>query len=672
MFEDVYRYLKKEAMSLLFLLPAVSATAQENAGWESYISETATCEDLAGVAYADMYDVLSGIAEHPININTATREDLEQLPFLSDSQIKDICDHIRKYGAMKTTAEINAIGSLDDRTRRLLAFFIYAGKGAGKQAPTLKEMLAQGKNSLTAMASIPTYKRKGDFNIYRGYQYKHWMRYGFSYRDRLEFGIIGSQDAGEQFFYGRNSLGYDYYSYYLVMRKIGRIETLALGKYRLSYGMGLVVNSGLRFGKTVSPAGIGRSTNAIRPHSSRSEAGYFNGAAATVRLSDRFTAGAFASYRPLDATLNDDGTVKTIIKTGYHRTDTEIDKKHNTHAATAGGSLRYSDGGLHAGITAVYTHLDRDLRPDTKSLFRYNYPAGNDFANIGIDYGYTGHRLSLSGETATDKHGAVATVNAATLTLTDVLRLTALQRFYSFRYTALHANSFSDGGRVNNESGIYLGADWTPSPRLSVSAYTDFAYFAWPTYRASQSSHSWDNLLTASYRIGRWTLAGRYRMRLRERDNKNKTDLTTRTEQRARVSAAYDGAKKKWGCKVQGDMAITAQENISRGWMGTGRVYLNGRRAGIDLETAYFRTDDYDSRVYFYERGMQYTFSCPAFYGHGFHTSLAARADIGRRLTLRARIGTTKYFDRNTIGSDLRTIYSSAATDVDLQARVRF
>lgn len=678
MLDSVYRYLKKEAMSLLFLLPALPATAQEraadkeeSAGWESYIDEVTAGEDITEGEDAGMHDALSYIAEHPININTATREELGQLPFLSDSQIEDICAYVGRYGPMRTMAETAMIGSLDKARRRLLTSFTYAGEGRGSRQPAVKDMLRHGRHRFTAAAKVPFYERKGDINGYLGYRYKHWIRYDFSYGDRLSFGLVGAQDAGEPFFSGRNRAGYDYYSYYLVLRKMGRLETLALGKYRLAYGMGLVLNTGFSPGKTAALANSGRTASPIRPHSSRSEDGYFNGAAATVRLSRRMKASAFISYRPLDATLNADGTARTIVKTGYHRRPEEMEKKGNTHATAAGGSLRYAGGGLHAGITAVYTHLDRDLRPDTKSLFRRYYAAGNGFMNVGADYGYTSHRLSLSGETAMDGSGAVATANSISLNATDNLRLTALQRFYSYRYTALYASGFSDGGSVNNESGVYLGAAWTPARGLSISAYTDLAYSAWPKYRRSQSSYSADNMLAAAYTAGPWTLAGRYRFRMRQQDNDSKTALTWRNEQRARISAAYDSPTGRWGCRTQADMAVTAQDTRSGGWMAAQRIYYKGAAAGIDMEAAFFDTDDYDSRMYICERSMQYTFAFPSFYGRGFHGSLSARADLGSHLTLRARVAMTSYADRDTIGSGYQTIYGRTMTDLDVQVQIK-
>ena len=110
----------------------------------------------------------------------------------------------------------------------------------------------------------------------------------------------------------------------------------------------------------------------------------------------------------------------------------------------------------------------------------------------------------------------------------------ALQRFYSYRYTALYARSFSDGGNTQNESGLYLGLNWQPSPRLKVMAYTDYAYAPWAKYQVSLSSHAWDHMLQVSYHQKGWTLGGRYRLRRRQRDNEEQTALIPRNDTRLR------------------------------------------------------------------------------------------------------------------------------------------
>ena len=649
-----------------FHLSLFTSTAQTRP-WEQYLNEVMTQEDMASSTWEQTYDLLCDLEDHPLDINQVTREQLEELPFLSAQQIEGIVEYLWRYGRMESLSELQMIRSLDYAQRRLLTYFVYVGEEPPAALPTLKDIAKYGQNELMAYARVPFYNRKGDINGYLGPKYRHWLRYQFTYGDQVKLGLVASQDAGEPFFANRNKWGYDYYSFYLQLRNFRRLESLVLGNYRVSMGMGLVMNNSFSLGKMAMLQNLGRSSYTLRAHSSRS-AGSLLGAAATIDMGRHLKLTAFASCNPADATLNKDGTVSTILDTDYHRTETEMNKKHNLHPFKTGGCLRYDAHGFRLGMNALYTHLDRTLKSNTSTLYRQHYPQGTDFLNLSLDYGYASPRVALSGETATDKQGHLATINTASLRVSDVLSMIVLQRFYSYAYTSLDAQSYSDGGKVQNESGVYLGLTWQPSLAFRLSVYTDYAYFAWAKYQVSQSSYSWDNLLQATWQKQRWTFTGRYRLRLRQQDDETKKHLVNRWEHRGRLSADYTSAKGLGG-RIQIDGGWTTGE---WGGMVSATLAYTHRWLRLNGGLGYFHTDSYNSRVYLYELGPLYTYSSQMFYGEGLRYWLMARANIGKRLTLTTKFGVTDYFDRTTIGSSYQQIDASSLSDLDLQLRWKF
>ena len=199
------------------------------------------------------------------------------------------------------------------------------------------------KGELLASVKVPFYDREGDKEGYTGYKYKHWLRYNYRLNQHIKFGAVASQDANEPFFYGKNKWGYDYYSAYLQLQKLGFLKNLVVGNYRMRTGLGLVLNNNFSFGKTFGIASLSSPTAAIRPHSSRSSGNFLQGAAATFTITRTLEATVFGSYRLIDATMSDDErTIKTIIRTGYHRTNSELDKKNNASQTTAGLNIKYS------------------------------------------------------------------------------------------------------------------------------------------------------------------------------------------------------------------------------------------------------------------------------------------------------------------------------------------
>ena len=650
-----------------------SMTAQTTEGWEEVYQSVFDISDEEETEWEDIYDHLQPLAENPINLNETTREQLEQLPFLSAQQVMDLMEYLDRYGPMRSLGELRMVASLDYQQIALLPFFVYIDTKSDQQPafPSLGDILKDGRHTLTAYTRVPFYTRKGDENGYLGYRYRHWVKYEFKHRDNVRLGLLGSQDAGEPFLANRNRLGYDNYTYFLQVKGLGAIDNMVVGKFKLSAGMGLALGQSFSLGKMVALQNLGRQLQTLRPHGSRSTADYFQGAGATLRLSRHLKTTLFASYRPVDATLNDDGTAATLVYSGYHRTESEMQKKNNTHLTSGGATVDFRWEGFRVGAQAVYTHIDRQLMPNTQTLYRRHYASGTNFLNASLSYGWTHPRMALSGETAIDGHGHLATINTASYTPSSNLALVALQRFYSYRYASLHAHSFSDGGRVQNESGVYMGVRWNPLAHWSLQSYVDYAYFPWARYLVSQSSHSWDLLLQASYHRKRLTVEGRYRGRLRQRDNEEKTLLVENNTHRGRLFVEYV-LPTGWNLRTQVDLARAFYLEASNGWAVSQRVGYESQRIKGQLSVSYFNTDSYQSRIYVYERQLAGNFGFPSYYGEGIHMALSGLVDINDHLRLSAKVGYTNYFDRHTIGTALQQIDASHATDLDLQLRWKF
>ena len=225
--------------SLLF--HAFSGSAQS---WQQLLSELSETEDFEHTSWEDYEEDLEEWAQHPINLNVATREEMERLPFLTPSQVEDIQAYVYRYGGMKSITELTLIPSISWYQRQLMEYFFYVDADQKKtDFPSIRNIIKYGKHEAMGMLKVPFYDRKGDTNGYLGYKYKHWLRYQFKYGDYVKLGVVGSQDAGEPFGAGKNNLGYDFYSFYLQVKKLGRWKNITLGRYRLHEGLGLILNN---------------------------------------------------------------------------------------------------------------------------------------------------------------------------------------------------------------------------------------------------------------------------------------------------------------------------------------------------------------------------------------------------------------------------------------------
>ena len=655
---------------LLFLAFYTLSSVAQTPDWQEDMQEWNTAEDMVDVTNMELLEDLS---TNKLNLNQVTREQLEQLPFLSAQQVEAIMEYLYRYGPMRSLSELQMITQLDYQTRQQLTHYVMVGKERPHSVwPKMSDITKYGKHTLMATAKIPFYDRHGDLNGYLGYKYRHDFRYQFNYDNRIKLGITAAQDAGEPFFSNRNTLGYDHYSYYFQLRDIGRLEALNLGMYRVQLGMGLIMNTGYRLGKLATLQNLGRSTHSLTAHTSRAVAGYLQGAAATLRLSDQLKVTAFASYRPLDATLNDDGTARTLVTNGYHRSLSEMNKKHNTHETDLGISMGWRKSTLFVNANAVYSHMDRRLAPQKENIPYRRYAAeGSDFANFSLDYGYNNAHMSFSGETAVNRNGAIATLHSLSYIVNPQLRLTTIHRYFDKRYTALHAHSFSEGGSVQNEHGIYLGVNWQPAKPWLIQGYVDYAHFSWHRFRVSGPSDTFDAMFTTKYSQEKWSLEGRYRMHLRQQDNSDKTRLTNRPEHQLRMIWSFSPMS-KLTLRTQGNAASRGiEKGNSQGVMLNQEATWKDRWLQVNANIGWFRTDDSDSRIYLYEKSVLYDNATSMYYGHGIRYTLMARAEIDKRFTLSAKMGVTNYFDRSTISSGLQQVDASSMADLLLQLRVQ-
>lgn len=665
---------QSSSLSELGAVPEDSLSASPP--WQQLLSDLSSSEDFEHVAWQDYEEDLEEMAQHPVNLNTATREELERMPFLTSSQVEDILFYIYRYGQLKSMSELTLISSIDWYQRQLMScFFFVADDGSKPDFPSLKNIAQYGKHEVMGMLKVPFYERKGDASGtggYLGYPYKHGLRYQFRYGNSVKLGLVASQDAGEPFFGGRNTMGYDFYSFYLQVKNLGRWKNITLGRYKLNVGLGLILNNDFGFGKLSALTSLGRSSSCIiRGHSSRSSANYLQGAAATYTLLKGLELTGFLSYRQIDATLSaDGGGIKTILKTGLHRTVNEIAKQKVASNTLVGGNISYRHQGWHIGGTAFYTSFSLPLTPNKSQLYKRFAPEGNAFWNASISYGYISHRLTLSGETATGDCGSIATLNAASYLCSDHFTLMALHRFYSARYYSLFSNSFSEGSDVQDENGVYLGFTWIPAHHWSITAYSDFAYFAWPKYQTRESTQSWDNLVNILFQPSRvLTVGGRFRY-------KDKAGTTTG---RLRLYATI--SQKRWSAKTSFDYTMSQAEStmtnegdeLSKGYMVSEHIgwewkwkQLKGTLRGC---LGYFHTSDFASRIYAYEPGLLYQMSFGSYYGEGIRYALVARSEIGSHLLLIAKLGTTDYFDRSHISSGLQEISRSSQSDLEIQVK---
>ena len=660
-------------VSMLLMTPVLEAQNTTVSLWEENLEQLSM--DGEERNWENELEELSRHLQEPININSATKQQLEQFPFLTDIQIENILAYIYIHGQMQTVYELQLVEEMDKYTIELLLPFVCVQPvKMSSNYPSLKTLLKYGKQEVLTRLDIPLYTRKGYKNNYLGPSMYHSFRYNFHYGEYLQTGVVSEKDAGEPLFALHNRKGYDYCSFYFLLKNLRRLKSLALGNYRLSFGQGLVLSTDFRLGKTFSLSTSEYCTGGIRKHSSTDEYNYFRGAAVTIGILSFLEMSVFYSHRSMDGVLKD-GEITSIYKTGLHRTQKEADKKNIFSLQLMGGNLTYEKNKLKLGFTGIYYFFNHPYEPKLNKYARYNLH-GNYFYNLGVDYKYRLGRLAWVGEAAMGKSG-YALLNQLKYKLLTGYQLLLIHRYYSYNYWSFFARSFGESSTPQNENGWYLATEANPFPHWKFFVSFDLFSFPWWKYRISKPSQGVDVLFQVSYSLKRnLSMYFNYRYKQKERDVSGTDGKTILPIYQHRFRYRLTYTPHIWKLQTTLDYNHFHSQGKERSWgyqctQSCGYAFP-GFPLSVSVQGTYFHTDDYDSRIYTYEKGLLNTFYVPSFYGTGFRYSAHLRYDLNKTFMFLVKFGQTIYQDRETIGSGNDLIQGDKKADLQMQLRIKF
>lgn len=643
----------------MFALLSCSVTAvypqfPESDGWESVLETLLSDEELTADALEELSDMYESLHAAPLNINTATRDELSMMPFLTDRQIEDIHAYIYMHGPMLTLGELQLTGSLDYATRQLLRHFVYAGPPLPqKERIKLADVLQNGRTEVVARMDIPLYLRDGfKKGTYLGGRLSHNLRWSFNWHNRIRFGVSADKDAGER--------GYDFWSPYLFIKDMGVLKELAVGNFKAQFGQGLLLGGGFSVGKSMALSSMSRQTQGLRPHSSTGEYGYLWGGGVALGWGHT-TFTLLASRTPVDATLKGDTVISSFKEDGYHRTSLELSKKHNVTLGMVAANMRYSFRGLRFGVTAM-----------TESL-TVPYKGQRRLSGVSTDCSVNRARYSLQAELSL-LDSKPALIASQTFRLGNGWTANAVVRHYSPEYMSLHSNAMAEGS-VQNETGLLAG--FAHSGRdLKVSGYADFFMHPEPRYGASAPSNGMDLRMEADWRVGRRdALYATARFKSKQKDCKYTGQLEYCLTGRYRLRWMHDcrsGAQLRMQFfYVRYDFIA---EPITNGYALTGSFShsLLEERLDVALSAAAFHTQSYDCRVSVYESGFRYSYNFMSLYGKGGRLAVMVRYRLNEAMQLNVKVGGTYYLDRDEISSSHQRIASSHKEDISLQFITKF
>lgn len=653
-----------------------------------YLVEAAVSGDLRPADYETLLEELDRLQQHPINLNEAGEDELRQLPFLTDFQIRSLLDYRQEHGALLSLNELALVHGFTDEVIAMAEPFVRVS--TDRYTPGRQSVLSPiaSRHEFTARIQRILEKPRGyredpqtGQRRYPGNPWLYYVRYGYARGDKLQAGLTLEKDPGEDFFRGSNPNGFDFLSAYIRVTDLGPMKSIVLGDYRLGFGQGLTLWNGAAPGKSSLPLQVMKRTAAIKPFTSTDENDFFRGLAATSEWR-KLTLTAFYSDKKRDANITDTLTTgrihfSSLQESGYHRTWPEIQDEKSVRQVTLGGNITLRGNWYRTGVTLVQHRFDKfwETGDALKDLYDFR---GNKLLNVGVDYAATLKSIQFFGETSYgNQHWA--TLNGIQSVVNKYLSLILVYRNYSRGYFSLHANAFSEGSAGINEEAVYAGLVFHPVRKLKVSAYADFYHFPWLRYGLSAPSSGSDYLLQADYAVRKnLDLYCRIKYELDPEDLTADSMMIPIFNPVRRLGIRYHvGFHPVSPLFLQSRLELVQVKPLSgessRGLLIYQDVEYRLVKLPLilDFRIAWFNTRDYSARVYAYEQDLTAGYSFSPLYGQGYRTYLMFRYEVTPRLSCRLRLSQTGYFHQDTIGSGYDEIYSNTRSEIKVQLTAR-
>ena len=623
---------------------------------------------------------LEQFRRHPINLNRADADELHLLPLLNELQIATLLAYRHQLGPLLNMYELQAIPAWDLPTiRRLLPYITLATPFAVND---LRQRFRKGEHSLLLRVS-QAWETPADPETkkFTGSSQHLFLRYRYSYKNLLQYGLTADKDPGEPFFKGVQKTGFDFYSFHFFARRMGIIHSLALGDFTVNMGQGLIQWQGLAFQQTPEVMMVRRQSPVLRPYTSAGEYNFHRGAGITLQKANTSLT-VFISRHPLSANGVDSSAqgayFTSFLTSGYHRTASELADRHRITQSAAGFSGRYQARRWQAGINGVVYHFSLPLqkRDEPYNLYAIH---GNSWYNISVDYSGTFRNLHFFGETAFSPGWHTAFLHGLLISAGHQADIALVHRFIGPACQALNANAFTENTSPTNEEGLYAGITLRPRSGWRIDAYADLYRFPWLRYQAAGPGWGSSYLLQVSYSPNK-----QLECYTRFRRSSKSTNGSGSGTGGVHPQAGEPLVNWRIHINYRISRAFTLRQRTELSWFRPGgeegetgfllysdlvcKPPLSPFSGAVRLQ--YFETQGYNSRIYAYETDVPGSYSIPAFYGQGFHFYMLANADAGKKLSFWARFGSVIYQNKNNVSGNPPGPARSFKNEVKIQARI--
>lgn len=682
--------MKTKQISTIFLLlfTTFHLLAQEDSslrienGWLENYMENMEAEE------SDLSDELPELIMEEnlkFNINALPVDAAYNILKMSDYQYYQLLSYIERHGELVTLHELAAIDGFSETYIQEIKKYLYVESRKTKKG-RLFSNLKYGKGEVLirygALLETPAGYDTTRSTHYLGSKSRICFKIKYSDNKHFAIGFAGEKDPGEAMFTKEYLQGFDHYSGYFKVKEIGILKCLIAGNFRINWGQGVILGSGLMSGSGNGVANLRRFPSEPQAVVSMNEGNYFTGGVVTLG-NHRWQSTLFYGLQHFDASIQDDLSEDDILYdgtlaiNGYHRTESELAKKRQIKNHNAGIEFTYRGRLFRVGMRTLAQFLSVELIP-SNNLYRLFDLNGKKLFNSSADYQYILGKAILFGEIAVSDLSGFAITQGLIFSPDPRIKSGLLFRNYSKNFHSISGNAFGVNSKNQNETGIYFTNEIILGRKTELFASIDLYQIRWLRYRIDKPENGEHFIVRLNQRINRnsiLVLSYLYRTTFRNHHEEVK----------------YNEIKKYGKHQLKADLSYQATPNIrfkthvetvinhdilSKGKQVGYLIYqdINYSVGKFPLEIryrmAFFDTDSYEERIYAYEHDLNQVFNISGYYYRGWRCYLVLKYQY-KFMKIQIKYSHTSYLNKKEIGSGLELIKGNHKNEIKAQMLFR-
>lgn len=609
------------APAVLALFLALPSSGQDVRTQVSGVAEVEQMVALSGALYAeDMgeeeIERLVNLQNRPLKLNLASRSRLTESGLFSQYQVAALMDYRERNGDILSVSELAAVDGFGREAAEAVEPFVSFESSALPGRASLRKSYIV--NELVAKAALKLQAEDRDETMVPYYNYG--VKYRFSMEDCFEAAVVTSRT------YDTVLLPPEAVSFYAAYYGRGTLGKVVIGDFNTRFGQGLGMWSGFSMSGVPSQGAFSRRPSGISPYWSYSGEGSHRGAAADFSFGNVLFS-TFASF-------------PGVREAAVHGEDAAV-------SFLPGFNIAWSGMDAQASVTCFACSRTLYAREDGENVpSAQGRKAFFESGRVSADMRYNLQGTELFSEAAIDFPSlSVAALAGCRFRPCSGLGLAAGIRYYPADFRPGYSGAVRSGSRCSNEYGIAVSGTFSSGGYVALSGKTGFG----SSVPRHQGGFSADLSRSPEPKYGvhgassqckvvfsyQWQISGSVSMVWKLSERMRSYGETFRTD--VRCDLKYSSGK--WFSALR----LNVLQCVGTGMLSYAECGCRSGMLSACLRGGLFRTDDWDDRIYAYERDAPGNFSVPAFYGRGFWTSFVAGVKVSRLGRFYVRASYTGY-----------------------------